>query len=870
MDVPLTFKFHFMQYRLLLTGFFVFITFFSISQTIEMPYNRQIAAAGKVLSYGNPSLENHTLDVTAIPNRSQVAVEDRYGIAVVDVLKQKIIYRWDYTTHPPFQAYMSTYSGIKSFIYNDTTWLAWSAAQRDSDKSSVMLAAWTNDSISTIKTISFEKNKPGRNALPNDVLFAMEQGNAFLYVVLNGNNQLRKYRLADLSQEWSAATGNAPFALCKAGNTLWVTNWAGPQTKDTTQDAAGIPWGNAYTNIVTGATKMGSVTVLSAMDGQFIKEIETGLHPNAICASKDGKNVFVCNGNSDDISMLSTKTLQLETTLPVGLFGLGGGYNGSSPNALLLHPDGKKLFVANGLDNAIAVVQLPQPALKIAAKVLGYIPTQAYPSGLALYQSTLVITNLEAVGAGVLSSPGNLKRNGKIPADAFSIHKQLASISLITLPNPQQLAAYTRLVNIQNRKSSMEQSLLPPRAGVAPVPVPERIGEPSVFKHVVYIIKENKTYDQVFGDLPIGNGDSSLCIFGERITPNQHKIALQYGVMDHFYASGKSSAEGHQWTDGAMVSDYVEKNVRAWFRSYPHRQEDALVYNKAGFIWNHASNLGKSVRVYGEACTTQYDEKLNWKAIYTQYKNGQSIPLHNTTTIAPLRPLIAPDFPDCDNLVFSDQMRADVFIKEWKNYEANHSLPQLLLLSLPNDHTSGTSANWPTPNAMVADNDLAVGRILEMISHSKYWDSTVVFITEDDSQGGWDHISPYRTIGMVASAYNTTGVIAESYNQTSMLRTIEQILGIPPMNVIDATAKTMTACFSNQKNGAGSVFSFVPNNIPLDQMNIPPAQLQGKAKTMALLSEKEVYNEVDGGKDDLMNQVLWFYAKGNLPYPKRK
>jgi phospholipase C len=413
--------------------------------------------------------------------------------------------------------------------------------------------------------------------------------------------------------------------------------------------------------------------------------------------------------------------------------------------------------------------------------------------------------------------------------------------------------------------SRYDQSLLPARPNINAVPVPERIGEPSVFKHVVYIIKENKTYDQVLGDVNIGNGRKNLCVFGENITPNMHALTNQFGMLDNYYASGKSSAEGHQWTDAAMVSDYVEKNVRSWYRSYPHRQEDALVYNKSGFIWNNALDHGKKVRIYGEACETVYDKNLKWLDIYNKYKTGQPAEWHNTSTIARILPIISPDFPDCDNIAFNDQQRADVFIKEWKNYELGDSLPDLMILSLPNDHSAGTSPDFPTPNAMVADNDLALGRIVDMISKSKYWDSTVVFVTQDDSQGGWDHISAYRTVGAVISPYSSGKLVSTNYNQTSMVRSIEQILGLPPMNVIDATAKPMADCFTTVKNAA--VYNFKPNNIPLDQMNQPLKTLTGLSKKFAKQSMYEVFNEVDGGEDDKMNRIIWFYSKGKEKYP---
>jgi hypothetical protein len=289
------------------------------------------------------------------------------------------------------------------------------------------------------------------------------------------------------------------------------------------------------------------------------------------------------------------------------------------------------------------------------------------------------------------------------------------------------------------------------------------------------------------------------------------------------------------------------------------------VYNKTGFIWNHALDHGKTVRIYGEACRTIYDEKLKWSDLYTFYQSGAKPSWYNTSSIQRIKSIISPLYPDCDNMVFSDQQRATEFIKEWESFEQNNNLPRLMILSLPNDHTAGTSPGWPTPNAMVADNDLALGRIIEKITHSKYWDSTVIFVTQDDSQSGWDHISAYRTVGLVISPYSKPGVTTTHYNQTSLVRTIEQILGIPPMNVIDATATPLFDCFEPIKKEIKYVAK--SNNLPLDQMNKPLTLLRGKERVFALESLNELFNEVDGGKDDAMNRIIWFYAKGNKKYP---
>lgn len=837
-----------------------------------MPFNRLVQSAGKVVTYGDQKMENHALDFAILPGEKNIAVEDRYGIAVLDVNTQQIKHRWTFVGDKQYGSYMSTYSGIKSFGYNGHTYIVWSAAA-DNHRSAVMVAEWTEAGVSNVTGISIAPIPPADAALPNDISVQVEQDVPYLYVVLNGNNQLLKIRFTDKQVVWAAPTGVAPFGLRIIGSKAYVTNWAGPVVTDTTLEHAGTPWGCAYTNPVTGGTARGNLSVIDIQSGTLLSELELGLHPNAIANSPDNRYLYISNGNSDYISVVDLQKNRVTDSINVGLFKGSVPYYGSSPNALQTDATGKTLYVTNGFDNAVCVVKLGSNASSTgvgASAVLGYIPTEAYPGGIAMLNNNLYVANIEAKGARVLN---NIKVSTGVNAgktvDGYSIHQELASVSIIPVPLAKRLTTYTEKVKQQSLAFRIALTNRAPRKNVAARPLPERIGEPSLFKHVVYIIKENKTYDQVYGDIPQGRGMQEFCIYGDSVTPNQHKLVNAFGLLDNYYASGKSSAEGHQWTDAAMVSDYIEKSVRAWFRSYPHRQEDAMVYNKNGFIWNNALDHGKKVRIYGEACLTGYDEKLKWIDIYNRYLNHEDQGFKNTTTIARIRPIISPAYPDCDNLVFTDQLRAEIFINEWKQYEAGDSLPDLMVLSLPNDHTAGTSPDFPVPKAMVADNDLALGRIIDVITHSKYWDSTVVFVTEDDSQSGWDHISSYRTAGIVISPYSVLQkTVHTNYNQTSMVRTIEQILGIPPLNIIDATALPMFDCFSDKK--VMYSYTHVPNLIPLNKMNKSFTEIKGKASYYAKLSANSVFKDVDGGEDDIMNRILWFDAKGDVKYPPAK
>ena len=310
--------------------------------------------------------------------------------------------------------------------------------------------------------------------------------------------------------------------------------------------------------------------------------------------------------------------------------------------------------------------------------------------------------------------------------------------------------------------------------------------------------------------------------------------------------------------------------MRAWFRSYAHVQTDALVYAPTGFIWDNAMKHGRSVRIYGEASVPVIDNKLKWTDIYSKYIKGEKVEFYNHTTIEPVKKILSQTYPSYGNHEFSDAMRADALIKELKDYEAmeGDNLPELMVIALPNDHTAGTRPGYPTPRAMVADNDLALGRIVEAFSKSRFWENTVIFVVEDDSQGGWDHVSAYRTVSLVISPYSRLKSVNHTYyTQPSMVRTIEQILGMPPMNIQDAIANPMADCFGNVPDM--TPYKAVLNNIPIDEMNPQLISLNGKALHYAKKSMLPEFDGVDAGNDDLLNRILWFAAKGNTPYPAR-
>lgn len=827
---------------------------------VLMPYNRTLQPAGRVIRYGHNDQENHALDAVLVPGTQLLVVEDHNGLAFIQTRQKKLIFRLRLADYKQFRKYHSTFSGLKAVQIKDSVRVFWSVANSGSGASAVLEACWDGSTANITRSFPIRKLAPAKNALPNEVVINQEGGQYYLYVVLNGNNQVRKIRLDDGKAMWTMPAGVAPYGLVIAGHKLYVSNWGGIVPVDTLKETAGVPWGKAYIDPATGAVNNGSVSVLDCASGHLLKTLRTGLHPNAIVLSPDQQWAFVACANSDNLFVINTQQDKVTDSISVSLSPVRDPFIGDSPDGLALSDDGRTLYVSNGMDNAVGVINLEYVQQNgkpgIAADLKGFIPTEAYPAGLQADSRSLYVCNLEGEGSRIQSAKG------------YTAHHELATVSLIPLPRRGKLKKYSRLVYKLNLLQKARLSLRPPRNGIAPRPVPERIGEPSVFKHVVYIIKENRTYDQVLGDMKAGNGDSSLCIFGARVTPNEHLLAKDFFLLDNFFVSGKCSAEGHQWADAAMVTDYVEKNARVWFRSYPHVQNDAMVYDKHGFIWNNAADHGKTVEIFGEAASPHFNQKLSWEDIYRDYKQGKNFEFYNTTTISRVRPLLNTDYPGFDNHKINDQIRAKAFITALHRYESlpGDQLPNLMILALPSDHTAGLRPGYPTPAAMVADNDLALGKIIEAITQSRFWDSTVVFISEDDSQDGWDHQSAYRTTAFVVSPYSRLHkTVHENYNQTSMMRTMEQILGIPPMNALDATATPMYECFSEHKDTAS--FLSVPNLVPLDSMNMPVKKLRGKARQMAIYSSEPQFDHIDGGNDDLFNKILWYATMKNKPYP---
>ena len=578
----------------------------------------------------------------------------------------------------------------------------------------------------------------------------------------------------------------------------------------------------------------------------------------------------MANAGSDTVSVIDTGTDKIVETICAREN--PGDPFGAQPNALVFDKSGKKLFVCNGTQNAVAVFQF-KPG---ESKLLGLIPVGWFPGAIAFdaRQKKIYVANIKDI-----SERQEKPRAGLGAGFGFNTKVYAGSLSLVPVPSEKELAAFTKTALANLRYPLLAQAKLPPRENQPPRPVPERVGEPSVIQHVIYIIKENRTYDQVLGDVKAGNGDSNLCVFGERVTPNQHKFVRDFVLLDNTYCSGILSADGHNWTDSGIATDYMEREFAGFPRSYPsgggEDDRDALAYSPAGFIWNDALAHGKTICDFGEFAASAshwkdpaHKGKSHFLDYYHQFLNGtDDLVIGCEPDLESLRPWLMTNTVGWD-LDVPDIFRAAQIIKELKNFEQSGNFPNLTIIWLPNDHTSGTKAGSPKPEAQVADNDLAFGRIVEAVSHSQFWSNTCIFAIEDDPQDGWDHVSGYRTTAYVISPFTRRGaVVGTQYNQTSLLRTMELMLGLPPMNQMDATATPMFDCFTNTPDF--TAYDAVTNNVPLDEMNPPPKKISdAQLRKDAIVSAKLPLDKADQCPEDVLNRILWRATMGAKPYPE--
>jgi YVTN family beta-propeller protein len=800
--------------------------------SILVPSNQFLRPAGlQVYLPGRP------VDLALTPGGKYLLVKNKDDLDLIRLSDRKVMQSL------PFEKSGASFTGICLSLDGNTIYVT-DAEDR------VCIAVFDKNMVMQWKGyVKLPAPPIGDSPVPGGVALN-DQGDK-LYVALSRNNTLGVVDLSNNSVK-EIAVGIAPFSvICASPAKAYVSNLGGrrPEADESAYNTSGS---RVLVDPKTGIANNGSVSVVDLIHNIQVKNIEVGLHPSGMVLSPDGRKLYIACANSDVISVISTLTDEVIDNISVhsqkdALFG-------SSPNDLAISPDGKYLYAASGTENALCVIQTGKPV-----KVLGNIPTGWYPGSVILNKTgdILYVANVKGIGS----------RNQMTDQKGYNSHDHLGSVSIIPLPDANELQKMTETV-YQNNSMSGKQNKSNLSATGKKVPVPVLPAQASFFRHVVYIIKENRTYDQVFGDMPQGNGDTSLVEFGRDVTPNHHLLAEKFVLLDNFHCSGVLSADGHQWTDEAYVTGYLEKSFGDFTRSYPFDGDDALAYASSGFIWDNVLKHGLTFRDYGEFVNAIIEpEESSFTDIYQDFTSGTNkVRIRAKANLEQLIPYICPTFIGFPNTV-SDEYRAAVFIKELKEFERNDNFPNFIIMLLPNDHTSGTRPGMPTPRAAVADNDLALGQIVQAISESKFWKETCILVTEDDPQAGLDHVDGHRTVGLVISPYTKRGeVISTYYSQINMVRTIENILGLPPMNQLDLSAEPMADCFTEKPDL--KPYQSVKSNIKADELNPPLVSLAGDQLYWAKKSMEQDLEDIDRIDEDVFNRIIWHSVKGyDRPYP---
>jgi DNA-binding beta-propeller fold protein YncE len=619
----------------------------------------------------------------------------------------------------------------------------------------------------------------------------------------------------DLSTHAILATAEVPAepytcVLSPDGGTLYVSLWGGSR-----------------------------VLVFDAASLKPKGEIHVGEHPNAMVLSRDGRRLFVACANTNAVWVIDTGSQTATEQISLALF--PNAPAGSTPNALAISPDGQHLAVADADNNDVAMVDISTPG---ASRVNGFIPTGWYPTGVLFSHDGSEMFILS--GKGLTSSANPRGGHPGVPSGEGQYSGSMLEGALSILPTPSiaALADYTRRVYALTPYS--DATRLAPAGVTGASPIPRRVGDASAIKHVFYVIRENRTYDQILGDLDRGNGDPTLALFGESVTPNAHALAREFVTLDNFYVNAEVSYSGHAFSTAAYSTDFVEK---MWPTVYGDRGGEYLsegggenrnAYGNIttpaqGYIWDLCIRASKTVRSYGEFVS----------------ENPSTHRLE--ATVPGLEGRISPTFPPFD-VTIKDQVRVDAWLKEFREYEGNGQLPALSILRLPNDHTNGTRAGSPTPRAMTADNDLALGRFVDAITHSSYWKDSAIFVVEDDAQNGPDHVDAHRSVALVISPFTRRGTVDHTlYTTSGILRTMELILGLPPMTQYDSAATPLYNSFTTASSAV--TYTARAETINLDELNRPGAPGAAASARMNFTVE-------DAAPEIELNQILWQSVHG--------
>jgi YVTN family beta-propeller protein len=844
----------------------------------------------------NPNTKTHTAAVLTMGASEAVEVFDTY---TGDVLQDYVALGAD--SHGSFNGIAYSADGQYLVFSQDSSNVTIAKVAADGLlQDDAQISVPPNNSFISC----FPNSPPGSYDIPCGTFYtpstsypggvAVSKDGKSAYALLNQNDTLTQLDLVGKAQGPQIRVGNAPHSILinSAGTTAYVSNEGG---RAATQSDFQIY--SAGTEIVAdpvvGAAITGTVSVVDLPSMTVTATIYTGLHPTGMAFY--GKYLLVANTYSDNISVIDTATNTVARTislgLPISVPGQGQAAYGAAPNSIAVDSKNNIAYVALYNANAIGVVNLAKGAVN---PVMGMIPVAYAPSSVVLDSATnsLIVANDKGIGA----------RNSfecDYGVCDYNTHQDNGTVSIVSVPDSATLQTMTKQV-FQFNHWDLTKNIESASGGnphAKPVALPKKIGDPSLIKHVFMIIRENRTYDQILGDVAAGNGDASLAVFGGKDTPNVHALLTRFPLFDNFYDPSRQSADGHQWITEGMAPYADDIQSPDWVRSYPGGNAgDALAYQNKGFLFSEAAAAGQTVKMYGEY--VEYDTFLqpngstqepSWTDFYNDalaFEAGQEPTLYYQNTIqahssvpAVYNHLIK-NFPIFD-LGIPDQFRVDLWVQDFNNDLAAGTVPTLSLLWIMDDHTGGP----PTPDAEQADNDLAVGRIIDYISHSNVWPTSAIFIEEDDAQNGVDHIDGHRSPGYIVSPYAVQGGPTDHtyYTQVNMTRTIEQILGLPPMNQFDLVASPMGTAFVKgtppQQNF--QPWTHVPNHVPLDQgvdqkqdhskesrkvQELRAAWMKKKAEIFAGKLTKP-----DSEDPDTVNHFNWYMSTGfTKPYPGEK
>jgi len=759
------------------------------SQRVSLPNGWQLTPVGKIVPLGDLPL-----NIAISPDRKLAAVTNNgqsdQSIELIDIKKGKVI-----QTLPIKKAWLGlAFSDDGKSIYasggNDNIIIRYAVSKKQ------MVAA---------DTIRIGKPWPERISIAG---LAVDDSKQRLYVVTKENNSLyvidTKAKKV-ISQHPLGGEGYTCI-LSPDRRTLYVSCW--------------------------GCDRI----VIFDTEGQKITgSITVGDNPNDMCITRSGQFLFVANANDNNVSVISTGEMKVIETLNTALY--PDAPSGSTTNSLALSRDEKTLFIANADNNCLAVFDVSVPG---ESKGKGFIPTAWYPSCVRVANNRILVSN----GKGMTSlanpyGPNPVRRGEEVVYQEGGQEQTIkvqyigglfrGTMSIINVPDEVQMGIYSKAV-YNNTPYTKTKELT--SDGVAGNPIPQKVGDPSPIKHVFYIIKENRTYDQVLGDIPEGNGDPNLALFGEKISPNHHAVAREFVLLDNFYVNGEVSADGHNWTMGGYATDYLEKNWPTSYGGrggdYPGEGGEAIANNKL-FFWDLCKRNGVSYRTYGEFVG---DDGPSLAVLKDNY---------------------------CKNFTpWVQSVRDTVRFRQWKHdfdsLLAINAVPRFNTIRLINDHTEGLSLNKPTPFAHMADNDLALGMLIDYLSHSPLWKESVVISVEDDAQNGPDHVDAHRSVALIAGGFVKQGYVDHTaYTTTSLLRTMELILGLPPMTQYDAAANSLWRCFNSTPDHPP--YKARPNQVDLNEKNT------GKNKWQAL-SETFDFSVEDRVNDFQFNEVIWRAVKG--------